>query len=214
MQIWDVSRSLTNNLAPWPGDTPFDFRLIRTIPEHGVVNLGTITMSVHNGTHADGMFHFDQNGATVDRAPLENYFGRAAVVDLSGKFSKGQRGNIEIADLATAEGDIRATSRVLFKTGMWKDSTVFPEWIPVMANGVVEWLQERSVRLIGLDLPSVDTIEAKVLQNHRSLGRAGIWIVESLDLGAVSAGLYNLIALPVKIGGGDGAPVRAILWRE
>ena len=79
---------------------------------------------------------------------------------------------------------------------------------------VAAWLQEKGVRLLGLDLPSVDLIDAKVLQNHHALGRAGIWIVESLDLSEVAAGLYDFAAFPLKISGGDGAPVRAVLWRD
>ena len=95
-----------------------------------------------------------------------------------------------------------------------RDSAVFPLWIPVIASDVAEWLQTKGVQLLGLDLPSVDSIDAKVLANHHALARAGIWIIESLDLSAVSPGLYNFAAFPLKIAGGDGAPVRAILWRD
>ena len=214
MNIWDISRPLTNDLAPWPGDTPFTFQLNRRIPSGDVVNLGSISMSLHNGTHADAVFHFEENGATIERAPLEVYFGRAAVVDLNRQFSGDGKRLIEVEDLRPQEESIRAASRLLVKTGIWKNSTVFPEWIPVIAPDVAAWLQERGVRLLGLDLPSVDLIDAKVLQNHHALGRAGIWIVESLDLSEVAAGLYEFAAFPLKISGGDGAPVRAVLWRD
>jgi arylformamidase len=70
------------------------------------------------------------------------------------------------------------------------------------------------VKLLGLDVPSVDEIEAKELVNHHAIGRAGINIIESLDLSAIDGGRYNFVALPLKICGGDGSPVRAILWRE
>ena len=89
-----------------------------------------------------------------------------------------------------------------------------PTAIPVIAPDVADWLQSRKVRLIGLDLPSVDRIDAKVLQNHHALARCRIAIVESLDLSAVEPGIYNFAALPLKIIGGDAAPVRAMLWRE
>jgi arylformamidase len=97
---------------------------------------------------------------------------------------------------------------------VWKDSKIFPEWIPVMAGDVPEWLGERKVKLVGLDLPSVDTIDAKILVNHHTLAGAGIAIVESLDLSDVEAGTYHFSALPLRISGGDAAPVRAILWRD
>ncbi len=214
MKIWDISRLLTNDLAPWPGDQPFAFRLNAEISSGAVVNLGSISMSLHNGTHADAMFHFDSNGLTMERAPLENYFGRAAVVDLEGKFSGEGKRLIEIDDLLPDEQAIRAVPRLLVKTGGWPDSAVFPPWIPVIAPNVAEWLQARGVKLLGLDVPSVDPIDAKVLANHYALGRAGIWIIESLDLSAVTRGLYDFAAFPLKIAGGDGSPVRAVLWRE
>jgi arylformamidase len=75
-------------------------------------------------------------------------------------------------------------------------------------------LEERGVKLLGFDVPSVDEITSKDLRNHHAIGAAGISIVESLDLSAVEAGRYNFIALPLKIAGGDGSPVRAVLWRE
>jgi arylformamidase len=214
MNIWDISRPLTNDLAPWPGDTPFTFQLNRRISSGDAVNLGSIGMSVHNGTHADAIFHFDNDGATIERAPLDVYFGRAAVVDLDGQFAERGRRLIEISDLLPNEKSIREASRLLLKTGVWKNSTVFPKWIPVIAPDVAGWLQDRGVKLIGMDLPSVDPLEAKILKNHHALARAGIWIVESLDLSEVTAGLYDFAAFPLKIIGGDGAPVRAVLWRD
>jgi arylformamidase len=70
------------------------------------------------------------------------------------------------------------------------------------------------VKLLGLDLPSVDPIEAKKLTNHHALAAARVAIVESLDLSEVEAGIYHFAALPLKIAGGDAGPVRAILWRD
>ncbi len=215
MKIWDISRTLTSHLAPWPGDTPFSFRLMQKIPEGSSVNLGSINLSVHNGTHADAIFHFKEDGLTIEKAPLQNYFGPAVVVDLTEKYSRPEkRGPIEINDLQSAEKDFAAAPRLLLKTGDWPDSAVFPLWIPVLAPGVAAWLQEKKVILLGLDLPSVDPIDAKVLANHHALAEAGIWIIESLDLSAVTAGTYQMAALPLKIAGADGAPVRAVLWRD
>src|SRR5204862_7637439 len=99
-------------------------------------------------------------------------------------------------------------------TGVWPDNSVFPKRIPVVAPDVPDWLQAQKVCLIGLDLPSVDRIDAKILQNHHALAHCGIVIVESLDLSGIEAGTYNFAALPLKIAGGDAAPVRAVLWRD
>jgi arylformamidase len=120
----------------------------------------------------------------------------------------------QIADFAAVAADLEAAPRLLVKTNVWRDPHVFPPHIPVVAPDVPPWLQERGVRLLGLDVPSVHEIEAKQLVNHHALGAAKIHIIESLDLSAISAGRYNFVALPLKIAGADGSPVRAILWRE
>jgi len=215
MKIWDISRTLSNDLAEWPGDEPCCFRLTRQKVKGESVNLGAISMSVHNGTHADAQFHFDTNGESIEKAPLETYLGRATVVDLAQAFLDSKEKHlITIEDLRPSAEAIAATSRVLVKTGRWSDSAVFPNQIPVIAADVPAWLQKNGVKLLGMDLPSVDEIDSKSLQNHHALARAGIAIVESLDLSDVASGIYQFAAPPLKIAGGDGAPMRAILWRE
>jgi arylformamidase len=213
MKLFDISRPLSDDLAEWPGDEPFHFQFTKRIASGDVVNLGKIDMSVHNGTHADGWFHFDAKAKTVERVPLENFFGPAVVVDLTGKFSEKDR-EIKIVDLESAAESLKEAPRLLIKTGIWRDSTVFPNWIPVLAQDVPAWLQARGTKLLGVDLPSVDAIDAKAMRNHHALYAGRIAIVESLDLSEIAAGVYNFAALPLKIIGGDGAPVRAILWRE
>ena len=215
MKIWDISRMLSNEFAEWPGDQPFRYRLTGEIANGGSVNLGAITMSVHNGTHADARFHFDTNGGSIEKAPLDVYLGRATVVDLAQTFSQSREKHlITREDLKPHAEAIAATSRLLVKTGRWADSTTFPNRIPVIAADVPAWLQKNGVKLLGLDLPSMDEIDSKSLQNHHALARAGIAIVESLDLSDVAAGVYNFAALPLKIAGADGAPMRAVLWRD
>jgi arylformamidase len=199
MKIFDISRPLFNGLAPWPGDTAFYFELKWKMAEGATVNVGAVTMGVHNGSHADAPFHFEPGAGTIEQMPLETYLGDAVVVDLTEKFETDRTGQITIADL---EGFATAP-RLLLKTSVWKDPKVFPEWIG-----------KRQVKLLGLDLPSVDPIEAKILVNHHALAAAGVAIVESLDLSGVDAGLYHFSALPLRISGGDAAPVRAILWRD
>jgi len=215
MKVWDISRTLSNDLAEWPGDEPYRLRVTSEKAKGGSVNLSAISMSVHNGTHADATFHFDADGESIEKALLQTYLGRATVVDLAQGFldSKGKH-LITIEDLRSSAEAIASTSRVLVRTGRWSDSTVFPEQIPVIAADVPAWLQKNGVKLLGLDLPSVDEIDSKSLQNHQALAHAGVAIIESLDLSNIASGIYNLAALPLKIAGGDAAPVRAVLWRE
>src|SRR5439155_8403816 len=213
MEIWDISRTLSNEFAAWPGDELFRYRLTNEIAKGASVNLGAVSMSVHNGTHADARFHFETNGESIEKAPLGLYLGRATVVDLWQSFSRlKEKHLITLDDLRPDAEEIAATSRLLIKTGRWSDSTVFPEKIPVLAADVPVWLQKNGVKLVGVDLPSVDDIDSKSLQNHHALARAGVAIIESLDLSDVAPGVYNFAALPLKIAGADGAPVRAVLW--
>jgi arylformamidase len=219
MEIFDISRALSDETAPWPGDTAYHFELKWKMAEGATVNVGAITMGVHNGTHADATLHFDEGGEPIERMPLDAYLGDAVVVDLTKLFARtadqlDRARQIGIAHLEAVAASLEQTPRLLLKTGIWKDSSIFPDWIPVIAPDVPGWLRERRVRLLGLDLPSVDPIEAKKLANHHALAAAGIAILESLNLSEVEAGVYHFSALPLKIIGGDAGPVRAILWRN
>ena len=72
MQIFDISRALSNTLAPWPGDTAFQFELKWKMAEGATVNVGAVQMGVHNGTHADAVFHFEEGGRT--RANADRHY--------------------------------------------------------------------------------------------------------------------------------------------
>jgi arylformamidase len=160
-------------------------------------------MSVHGGTHADAPFHFADDGLTIDAVDLATYLGPAHVLHVR------NRPAIGIADLTSS--DFAHRPRVLFRTDAWLDHEHFPATIPIMEEDVPSWLADRGVVLIGVDVPSVDALDSKDLPIHHALGRHGIAILENLRLAEVPAGLYELIALPLKLCGGDGAPVRALL---
>src|SRR3954468_9348409 len=98
MKIFDISRTLSNGLAPWPGDTAFHYDLKWKMAEGATVNVGAVTMGVHNGSHADAPFHFEEGARTIERMPLETYLGEAVVVDLTSRFMGGERPQITIAD--------------------------------------------------------------------------------------------------------------------
>jgi arylformamidase len=204
---YDITRALRPVLAPWPGDTPFDYRLTRRMSDGAVVNVGALAMSTHNGTHADAPLHYQADGAAIDALDPGLYVGPAFVADVSAAGLSITRGH-----LAAAAGPLRSgVPRLLLKTGGWPDDTKFPERIPTLAPDVPAWLASLGVRLLGLDVPSVDAIDSQDLPIHLALAAGGILILESLDLSAVAEGVYELIALPLKIAGADAAPVRAIL---
>src|SRR5687767_6315514 len=143
MQIFDVSRALANDLAPRPGDTPFHFELKWKMAEGATVNVGAVEMGVHNGTHADAPFHFAPGAETIDQMPLETYLGDAVVVDLTQLFATDRTRRITIADLESCALALESAPRLLLKTGVWIDSRIFPESIPVIAAEVPEWLRAR-----------------------------------------------------------------------
>jgi arylformamidase len=203
MRIHDISLPLKEGLAGWPGDAPYQWRWSWRRSAGASVNVGQVAMSVHSGTHTDAPFHFADDGRTVDALQLDPYIGPARVVDVRG------RPMIRAEDLAAV--DLSATPRVLLRTDAWTDHSRFPDRIPVMAADVPAWLASRGVVLVGVDVPSVDVLDSKDLPIHHALGRHGIAILENLALTAVSPGIYELIALPLKLVGADGAPVRAVL---
>lgn len=208
MPIFDISRTLSCESPPWPGDTPFRFALSWKIAEGASVNVGAIEMSTHNGTHADAPYHFAADGKTIDQVAPEIFLGSATVIDLAGFV----RPEIAVSDLERALTGNEVT-RLLLKTDGWLEGAPFPQSIPVVAAEVADWLRGRGVKLLGVDLPSVDAIDSKSLPNHHALAAAGISILENLNLEKIAAGDYQLAALPLKIAGGDAAPVRAVLWR-
>jgi arylformamidase len=206
----DVSRPLHNGLAVWPGDTAFDFRLTSQISDGAAANVGAITMGAHNGAHADAPCHFQSGAAGIDALELGVFMGPATLADVSMR-PGGPFAPILPEYLSDAGAALTRTRRLLLKTGGWPDPSQFPERIPTLSPDAINWLAERGVILLGLDVPSVDAIDSKTLPNHHALYAAGIHILESLDLSAAPPGDCELIALPLRIVGGDAAPVRAVL---
>lgn len=203
MKIIDITHPHSNSLAPWPGDTPFNFQFSLTKRDGYSANVGKLTCSIHTGTHLDAPYHYNDAGATIDLLSPEIFVGPARVFLAQGG---------ETITRETFAGlDARATPRVLVRTNTCDDKSVFPARIPTLAPEVPAWLGAQGVKLIGLDVPSVDQVDSKTLPIHHALDAAGIIILENLDLRATAPGTYELIALPLKIAGGDGSPVRAVL---
>ncbi len=202
----DISRPLFTGSPHWPGDTDTSFRLSLRIAEGKPCNLGTLRLSVHNGTHADAPFHYNDRGTTIDALPPEHFVGPARVIDARGQASlhRGLFDGLSAADLA-------ATPRILFRTDAWLDLDTFPSVWPLLDRDLPAWLASQGVTLVGLDLPSVDPLTNTDMAIHHLLDAANILILESLDLRDVVPGCYELIALPLKLRGGDGSPVRAVL---
>ncbi len=203
MKFHDITRPITTGMPVWPGDTATEFSFSNTIAAGYAANVGHLRLSLHCGTHADAPYHYNNAGWKIDEVPVDTYVGPARVVDL--------RGHQTITTALLGAHDFSATPRVLFKSDTWTDMRAFPREWPLMAPDVPAWLAARGVKLVGLDVPSVDRIDSKDLPIHHACDAAGLVIIENLDLLAITPGVYELIALPLRIQGGDGSPLRAVL---
>ncbi|MFN4294061.1 MAG: cyclase family protein [Thermoflexales bacterium] len=210
--LYDVTRILTPRTAVFPGDTPVSIAPTLQMRAGDSCNVTAITMSVHAGTHVDAPRHYSDDGVGIDAVPLDVLIGPARVVTLD------VAGAITTADLQNAFRDlphaIRAAPRLLIRTrasdtpdDVWDDA--FTHFDPQAAD----WLGANGLRLIGTDAPSVDPATSRALPAHRAFLRHGVVIVENLRLQGVPDGEYELLALPLKIAGGDAGPARVVLRR-
>jgi arylformamidase len=204
VEIIDISLPLDTKLAAWPGDTEFDYELTWKRSAGATVNVGALRMSTHFGTHVDAPFHFLDDGTRLHELPLATFVGTAIVVQVRGAQTILRR------DLSR---DFGAATRLLIRTDAWSDPRVFPEKIPVLDLDVPDWLGSQGIVLLGVDLPSVDALDSKDLPIHHALARNQITILESLNLKDVEEGIYEIVAAPLKVVGGDAAPARALLMR-
>lgn len=203
MPLLDITHPLSNATAPWPGDTPFHFEFVCRISTGASANVGKFTSGIHSGTHMDAPLHYNDAGVSIDQLDLDLLIGPARV------FLAQNTMLLTREHFAGLDG--RATPRVLVRTNHCDDKTKFPARIPVLAPDVPAWLGAQGVRLIGLDLPSVDQTDDPSMQIHHRLEKANIVIVENLDLRAAAPGTCELICLPLKLAGAEGSPIRAVL---
>jgi arylformamidase len=196
---------LAGSTPEWPGDTPYSCGWTGTLSQGSSVNVSTYTTSPHVGTHADAPLHVRDGWPGSHELPLEAFYGRASVVDVS-----DTDGEIEVATIDSALGE-GIVERLLLKTGRTIGSGLFPESWPTLSEACARTLLGRGLRLIGVDAPSVDERHNKSLPVHKMIFSGNACILENLDLRRIPAGSYELIALPLKIMSLDAAPVRAIL---
>lgn len=202
--LYDITRTLSSEIAVWPGDTPFNRKLTMAIDDGEAFNVSALTMSTHTGTHMDAPYHFTADGLRVTQMSLEAFIGPARVVSVD------KTGGLLPSDLAG--GALDGAERVLFHTPA--SDVPDEQWESDFAHMTVEmadYLAGLGVRLVGLDSPSMDPQESEDVPAHHALNRQGIHILEALSLKEVPDGDYELIALPLKLADADGSPVRAVL---
>ena len=204
--MWiDITQTLTNDIAHWPEDTPFNFEVPVTKKDTGSVNIGKVTTSTHIGTHIDAPFHFDDRGETVEALDINRYIGEATIIEV---YDQAQ-----ITEALLFEHDIKGTI-LLVKTQQSYETGVFPEEVPVLSEEAVNYISSIGIKLFGIDVQSVDNIDSKDLKIHHTLYENDIMIIENVVLEEAPGGYYDFIALPLKIEGADGSLVRAAVRKR
>ncbi len=207
MQIYDISLTISPHIIVWPGDPNVVLERFEKIEAGGDANVSRLELSAHTGTHVDAPYHFIPEGVSVEKLSLKTLIGRAYVLYLP------DVNEITAAVLERSEIPPR-TRRLLFKTRNSKYWTRQPEefqvdFVAISPDGA-QFLVDRGVKLVGVDYLSVAPYQ-NGRPTHEILLRAGIVVVEGIDLSKVSQGRYTLYCLPLKLAGADGAPARAIL---
>ncbi len=202
----DISVELTDGMVHWPDDPPTEIKQILNMKKGDECNLTHLSMAAHAGTHMDAPHHFRKSGISIDKMPLSAAIGKARVIE------------IEHKEFITAEEirphTIRKGERILFKTLNSKtrwESKPFKKDFVHLSTEAAQFLADKKVQTIGIDYLSIGGYEGNVIDVHDIILKAGIWVIEGLNLSKVKPGNYELICLPIKITGSDGAPARALL---
>jgi arylformamidase len=205
MPIYDISQTLSEKTAVWPGDQKFRVRWSMRIDRGDSCNVSAITMSAHTGTHLDAPYHFDASGADIATVPIDKLVGPARIVRVPPELPSISAGFLETLEWSGVE-------RVLFHTPASNsgEERFFRNFAFLTGDGA-KFLSRLPLVLVGTDAPSVDVVTSKTLDSHKELLAGGIAILEGLRLAHVPPGDYELICLPLKFAGLDGSPVRAIL---
>jgi arylformamidase len=211
MRIIDVSLTVNYQLPVWPGDPPFSRTLASKIEAGAEANVSRVETGVHVGTHVDAPFHFISGGKTIDQLALETLIGPVLVVGIPEDVA------VITADTIKQAGLPSGVTRTLFKTRnsrLWKQPHLqFDTGYVAVDNTGAQYLVDCGVQLVGIDYFSIAPF-VQTQPTHLTLLRAGVVIIEGLDLSNVEPGNYMLYCLPIKLGGSDGAPARVILTRE
>lgn len=204
MRIYDITVPLSSQLPVYPGDCGFELSPWNRIANGDEANVSRLSFCNHAGTHLDPPRHFDDAGATIDEIPLERLVGRALVLELEETKVIGAK---ELHRLP-----VRGVERLLLKTGnsrLWQESSFSPDYTALSVDGA-QYLVEAGVKLVGIDYLSIEGMDGDGTV-HRTLLKNDVLVVEGLNLEGIDPGEYELICLPLKVKGGDGAPVRALL---
>ena len=232
---YDITPPITSKLAVWPGDTPLSREVLNDMARGDNITLSTLRATTHLGAHADGPNHYGKDAPAIDERGLDYFLGPCQVIRvgvaratritpamLPGEVSRKMPavGGSDLASRAAAsaqgsgapgERTIHLPSRILFATGTFPDPQNWNSDFAALSVKLIDFLHDRGVITVGIDTPSVDLFESKDLPTHKAILRCNMSILEGLVLKDVPEGIYELIALPLRLVGFDASPVRAVL---
>ncbi|MGB9857932.1 MAG: cyclase family protein [Dictyoglomaceae bacterium] len=202
----DVSLLIHENMLFWPNDPKFQREWIAKISEGKNANLSKITLGSHTGTHIDTPYHFLENGKTLEKIDISKFYGFAKVFEI-----KNEKKILlqDIKAFPIESGDI-----VLFKTrnSNFLQESIFHEDYVSLSLEAAKYLVEKKIKTVGIDYLSIGPKGEEGREVHKTLLIKEVGIIEGLNLLNVEEGKYFFISLPLSIKGGDGSPVRAILF--
>ncbi len=202
----DVSVPLYPGMVHWPGDPEFESHHAKSLDRGDVCNLTALSTSAHIGTHMDAPRHFIKKGVGIEKLPLQAVMGPCRVVPI--------RDDEAIKPEELVPLKLRPGERILFKTRnskrSWK-SEKFDEHFIYISKEAAQFLVDRKVQTVGVDYLSIGGFFKDGVPTHQILLGASVWVIEGLNLAKIEPGRYELICLPIKLRGSDGAPARAVL---
>ena len=201
----DISPVLRPGIAVFPGDTPFHRNINMSFKDGQHLDLSDVKTTLHVGAHTDAPSHYHGDGKTIEHRNLSLYMGDCQVIEVQGNPARIQPQDLKVEITAP---------RVLFKTNSFPDPDHWNDDFSALSAELIHFLKSKNVVLVGIDTPSVDPATDKTLASHKAIFESDMAILEGIILTHVNPGRYQLIALPLRIEGGDASPVRAILLPE
>lgn len=205
-RIYDISVPIRSGGLVYPGNPEIEIALQQAVAKGAGANVSSICFGSHTGTHADAARHFFDDGQTVDKIPLERLIGPALLIS----FPDDLRA-IGAADLR--DHDLKGSKRILLRTrnSALLSQKEFVRDYTYLAPDGAQYLVDNGVELVGIDYLSIEQFHSGHHMTHRTLLERSVVILEGVDLSAPAPGEYQLICLPLRIEGCDGAPARAVL---
>ncbi len=208
-KIIDISVDVNSKTIVWPGIPKVRFSRLKDMAQGDMVNDTLMAANIHSGTHVDAPLHFLKHGRSIEKIDLKKFIGQAQVVQLSGK------SDIYAKDLQKAK-ILKGVKKILLKTDnckLWqKKNKTFVKDFCALKPDAAQWLVDRKIDLVGIDYLSIQKFKDGP-EVHQILLKAGVVILETLNLLSVRPGVYTLVCFPMKLKGVEAAPVRAVLLK-